>query len=110
MRQRRRREATLADILKAVPEDEWQFTVKRTAETFGWTVFHTFDSRRSDIGFPDLHLLRERDRRQIVIECKKDGEQPTPAQLNYLELFHRCGVEAWVLRPSDRDELESILR
>ena len=30
------------------------------ARTLGWRVYHTYDSRRSQPGFPDLVLVRER--------------------------------------------------
>ena len=41
-------------------EKQWQATVTQLAQTLGWMVYHTHDSRRSEPGFPDLVLARDR--------------------------------------------------
>ena len=41
-------------------EKSFQASVIRVARTLGWLCYHTFDSRRSTSGFPDLVLVRER--------------------------------------------------
>ena len=40
------------------PEKELQDRLIQTAKLSGWMVFHDFDSRRSDIGFMDLTMVR----------------------------------------------------
>lgn len=110
---RKPREVTLAQVLRAVPEAEWQQTVIASAERAGWKVYHTHDSRKSNPGWPDLFCARDKsadDRRCLGIELKKDGEDPRPDQREWLELLVRCGIECFILRPSDRDELESFFR
>ena len=41
-------------------EKQWQALVQETAQLAGWMAYHTYDSRRSAAGFPDLVLARER--------------------------------------------------
>ena len=41
-------------------EKAFQSDVMRVAKMLGWLCYHTFDSRRSASGFPDLVLVRER--------------------------------------------------
>ena len=40
-------------------EKAFQSDVMRVAKMLGWLCYHTFDSRRSASGFPDLVLVRE---------------------------------------------------
>jgi hypothetical protein len=65
---------------------EW--TVE-AARTFDWLAYHTFDSRRSARGFPDLVLARER--RLIFAELKSARGRLTPEQARWLEVL--SGVE-----------------
>ena len=41
-------------------EKAFQSDVMRVAKMLGWLCYHTYDSRRSASGFPDLVLVRER--------------------------------------------------
>lgn len=81
------------------------------ARALGYLAYHTFDSRRSAPGFPDIIAVGYD--RLIAIECKREREQPTPAQETWLdELAFVPGVECYVIRPSDwlSGEVERILR
>lgn len=71
-----------------------------TARRLGWQVYHTYDSRKSAAGFPDLCLVRPGE--AILAECKQNREKPTQAQQVWLQLFASVpGVEACVWRPRD---------
>ena len=48
------------------------------AQTGGWLVYHTHDSRRSRKGFPDLVLVRPP--KVIFAELKGPGGRVTPEQ------------------------------
>jgi hypothetical protein len=95
-------------------EKQFMAQVVALARLRGWRVYHTFDSRRSAAGFPDLVLCRGRDRRLIFAELKLDGTEPTPAQAAWLGELARL-VEAWpgllvaCWRPRDWAEIEEEL-
>lgn len=63
-------------------------------------------------GWPDHFLMRERDARVLVVELKREDEEPDEAQLRWLRLFNLCGIPAVVVRPSDLREgrVDAILR
>jgi len=94
--------------LCAMLEAEWHRQVEQIAGLCRWTKYHTRDSRGSDEGFPDLILLRPP--RWVVAELKKMGEDPTAEQLEWLRLFAACGAETFVWRPSDFDQVSTVLR
>jgi hypothetical protein len=93
--------------------------VQQRARTRGWKIAHaakveTPQGWRTPMakGFPDLFLMREKDGRVLVIELKKQLEDPDPEQLVWLQLFNRCGIPAIVVRPSDLREgrVNAVLR
>jgi hypothetical protein len=94
--------------LKAMSEEELQAEVKKYALMFGWSYYHTRDSRGSDEGFPDTVMLRKR--RQVIAELKKEGEKPTPGQMEWMQRFGECGAECYVWRPTDLQEIVKVLR
>lgn len=64
----------------------------------GWLTYHTFDSRRSTPGFPDIVAVR--DGRMLAIECKTATGRATADQLHWLrELAGVRSVDAFILRP-----------
>lgn len=73
-----------------------------------WFVYHTHDSRRSVAGFPDLVLIRPP--RLIVAELKVGKNVATPEQNLWLNLFEDVNVPAYIWRPCDWAEIESVLR
>ena len=99
-------------------EADFQTWVKDVAQLTGWMVYHTRDSRRSDEGFPDLVMVKGP--RCIFAELKAEGENPTPAQVLWLEALliagrhplvddQRLSPEVYIWRPKDRDCIEKIL-
>ena len=91
-------------------EARLQHQIVTVARLHGWRfVYHTFDSRRSQPGFPDLVMLR--DNRGFAIEVKVERGKVTRAQEGWLDAFALIpGFEAWVVRPSNFAELERRLR
>lgn len=100
-----RRTISVAEYHAAVARDmlerDLQQQVLDLASELGWARrYHTWNSRHSESGFPDLVLLRRE--RQIVAELKGEGRNPTVAQLGWLAAFSEIpGCEAFVWRPSD---------
>lgn len=54
----------------AISERDFQAQVVQLAQLHGWLAYHTFDSRRSAAGFPDLVLVRGSE--LIFAELKTD--------------------------------------
>lgn len=109
-------------------EAEFQRQVTDLAEILGWhtrtrdtsivlpgLAFHPQVAYRSEPGWPDLTMVRRRDRRIVFAELKLDKatSRLTPRQTQVLDLL-RClesdqvAVRVW--RPSDWADIEATLR
>lgn len=88
-------------------EKEYQATVVEYARLRGWLVYHPFDSRHSEAGFPDLTMAKGP--RVICAELKRDSEEPTPAQRAWLAALAAGGIETYVWKPSTWDEIVEVL-
>lgn len=94
----------LADLT----EEQFLSEVLRLARRLGWHAYHTRDSRKSAAGFPDCVFARAP--RLFVAELKVGDNQPTAAQLTWLEQFQAASIPAYVWRPTDWQEIERTLR
>jgi hypothetical protein len=76
----------------------------------GWTKrYHTRFSWKSERGFPDLVLVRPP--RLIIAELKRDDRDTTAEQEDWLSTLRLVpGIEVYVWRPRDYDEVIRILR
>ena len=101
-------------------EKQFQAAVVEYAELNGWLVYHTYDSRRSNPGFPDLVLVR--DGWLVFAELKTEKGVVSRKQREWLEalaavswrLSTRPGYEpalilARIWRPSDWPQIEQAL-
>lgn len=84
------------------------------AEWAGWDlIYHTYDSRRSRRGFPDLVMVRNG--RMILAEVKSSSGTMSEDQVRWfdglLQVEHATGhiVEAHVWFPDDWDRIETTL-
>ena len=98
-------------------EAQLQAAVIECARRLHYDVYHTYTSRRSEPGFPDLVLIRKDPRiglpsRFIVAELKAPGGRVSPDQERWLRNFEAMGVPAYVWRPSHwlSGEIERALR
>jgi len=93
--------------------------VIRIAQVFKWRVAHFRPAmtkrgrwvtavQGDGAGFPDLIMVRED--RVLVAELKSAKGKLTPAQLLWISGFLVAGVEAFIWRPSDIEEIERILK
>lgn len=101
-------------------EKQFQAALLEYARIRGWLCYHTYDSRRSAAGFPDLVLVRGGD--IIFAELKSKGGKVSPAQKHWLDtlaeaafLINRVkdqspGVEVVVWRPNNWPDIEETLR
>ena len=91
-------------------EKDFQAEVIKLAIKEGWPkefIYHTYDSRRSRGGFPDLQMIR--DDRLIVAELKKDSipdDKIPEDQAAWLEAYSKVTVMSTHLwRPRDMEDI-----
>jgi hypothetical protein len=102
--------------IKTPPQTERQFerAVVELAELQGWLVYHTYDSRRSNPGFPDLVMVRNG--ALLFVELKSEKGRTSSAQEQWISALDEVAgwptdaVEVYIWRPSMWGEIEEILR
>ena len=129
----------MTSTLPKLTEREFMEQVTQLAELRGWSWAHfrpaqTAKGWRTPVsgplgkGWPDLVLVRERDRRLLFAELKRDGAKLTPEQGSVMAVLEtvqsgalwsdyrhidppiRPSVEVWTWRPADWDMVEVCLR
>lgn len=101
----------LQQLAAGMSEAQLQSNVRRMATVCGWKIYHTRDSRKSDIGFPDLVLVRKN--RLLFVELKSEKGKITPEQREWLHvLMLTKRVETFLWRPSQwlDGTIEGMLR
>jgi hypothetical protein len=92
----------------ALSERDWQQQVLDYARLMGFLCFHTWNSQRSEPGYPDLTMVRER---VVFAELKVGRAKVTHAQTRWLERLQRAGAEAYVWRgPQDWPLVQAALK
>lgn len=91
-------------------EKEFQAAVVKEAKRLGWLIYHTYDSRRSKEGFPDLCMVKPP--RVVFVELKTDAKssQPTAKQKEWLTALKKSDelhTDLW--RPADYDDAIEFL-
>lgn len=86
-------------------EAEFQAQVVEAAELYGWYTHHTFDSRRSNPGFPDLVLVHPKRGFVIFAELKSEKGRVTREQSAWIDALTQAGADAFVWRPADWDQI-----
>lgn len=101
-----------------ISEDAFQSQVIDLARALGWKTAHFRPALTKSgnwitavagdgKGFPDLVLVRDR---VIFAELKRDTEKPSSAQRDWLDALERAGVEVYVWRPADFDDIVEVLK
>ena len=95
--------------LPALNEREFLRQLADLAKLYRWRVYHPWLSIRSESGWPDVALCRPP--RLILAELKTDRGKVTPSQAEWLGLLGDCpGVEVYLWRPSNFDQIAEVLR
>lgn len=98
-----------AGRMPPLTEADWQTRVVALARRCHWTYYHTYDSRRSPKGFPDLVFMRGD--RLIFAELKSAGGGVTSAQRVWVDgLSQVRHLNVYVWRPGDWREVQEVLR
>ena len=95
-------------FLRGITEAQFMETLIEAAGYLGFRAYHTRFSVGSQAGFPDLVLTGKG--RVIFAELKDDRRKLTPAQQEYLDYLRAEGIDAYLWRPSDWDDIEDILK
>ena len=105
---RPKRRSDTAPALPKITERQWQEQVEQLAGLFGYRFYHTWNSIKSNPGFPDLVLLKPP--RLIFAELKVDGKKPTRDQQAWLDEVRATGVESYTWYPADLEQVKEVLR
>ena len=91
-------------------EKDFQASVVKVARQTRWLVYHTYDSRRSEPGFPDLVLVRGN--RLLFRELKVDARpsRVTADQRKWLDAPKAAGQDAGLWSPEDWNEILETLK
>ncbi len=93
---------------KAMSEREYQDLITEYAELKGFLKYHTWNSRRSDPGFPDLVLVRPP--RLIFAEVKRESGKVTVHQRRWLDTLGEIPhLETYLWYPSDWPQVRAVL-
>jgi hypothetical protein len=83
---------------RSLPEKVFLAWVIDLCHTWQWRVYHTYDSRRSHPGFPDLVAVRQR--RLIFAELKSSQGRVTATQNEWHEALAQIpGIEVYLWYP-----------
>lgn len=88
-------------------EATFQRSIIGLAEMYGWLVYHTHDSRRSEAGFPDLTMARGD--RLILAELKTKDGRMSDAQKTWRAAIENGPAEYYLWRPADLEEIVATL-
>lgn len=90
-----------AMMAAGMTEKSLQTVVTQFAKQLGWLVYHTYDSRRSEPGYPDLHLVHPTHGITLFRELKTQTGRLTSPQKTWLNALVLAGHDAAVWRPID---------
>lgn len=89
---------------KHITEAQFQRQIIELAHLLGYCTYHTYDSRRSEPGFPDLVLVHPMGD-LLIAELKTDKGRVSPAQTLWIALLRGAGAEVHVWRPRDWERI-----
>ena len=102
---------TLEEFKRKTSHKEFEKDIDELFALFGYDlVYKTWKSLHSPKGFPDRVAVRVKDKRKVWVELKKEGDEPTPEQVQWLEALKAVGEEVYLWYPHDYDEAARILQ
>lgn len=85
---------------QTMTEKTLQRRVEQHAAQFGWLCYHTYDSRRSQPGWPDVFLAHPTGV-VLVRELKTMRGRVTKDQRTWLHALEASGLDVGIWRPID---------
>ncbi len=106
---------------KKITEKQFQRQVEDLAHIYHWKIAHfrpamTKHGWRTAVsgdgfGFPDNFIIHPQTGRLIIAELKSQDGRLSPAQKDWLDWCRAVpGIEVYVWRPDDIDDIVNILR
>lgn len=89
-------QAKMAALMR---EGELEANVAALCKSLGLLYYHTYRSTRSPAGFPDDVIVGPHG--MIYRELKREGENPSAAQQEWLDGLQAVGQDVGVWRPAD---------
>lgn len=78
------------------------------AKLQGWRCWYVSSGGRSCAGWPDLVLIRRP--RIVFLELKAERTPVTADQKSTIAALRSCGLQAHIVRPSEAQKIERLLR
>lgn len=88
-------------------EKDFQAAVERLARASGWMVYHTYDSRRCEPGFPDLTFCKGN--QLFFAELKMPKGKVSQAQHQWMTALGEAGMDVYLWVPNDWTRIEEVL-
>lgn len=92
-------------------ESKFQSELLTHFQAHGWLTYHTYDSRKSAAGFPDIVAVHPGRRLALFVELKRQHRSPVrPEQQVWLDALDQVAivrVDLW--RPSDWDRAMELI-
>src|SRR5690606_5114711 len=88
-------------LAAAMSEAQLLATIRQVCRTLGLLCYHTYDSRRSEPGFPDLVIVGLGPGAVLYRELKTERGRLRPEQRTWLDALSRAGQDADIWRPRD---------
>lgn len=89
----------------------WQKTVEGWLRPHpDWMHYHTWDSRKSSAGFPDLVMVNTRITIVIYAELKTETGEVSEHQALWLNVLADADQLVYLWRPSDQPDIDALLK
>jgi hypothetical protein len=88
-------------VLNSWNEKQLQDHIIGVAHALGWLAYHTHDSRRSEPGYPDLHLIHAGRGISLFRELKTRTGRVSPDQRKWGAALEAAGHDFAIWRPVD---------
>jgi len=102
------------DLVRSMSERILQNAVMELATFLGWRYYHTYDARRSNPGYPDLHLWHPKTGRFLFIELKSSNGAVSKEQNEVLgelaDVYGPDHVDVWWPKDYFSGKIEKTLR
>lgn len=96
-------------VTRRSEEADFQAKIIKLAKATGWAIYHTYDSRRSNRGWPDLALVRGVS--MLFLEVKSEDGAATPDQEEWIDRLKQVKfVTAAIAWPRHWDEIAETLQ
>ena len=107
-RLRSEKQPSKTDLNQHISEKSFMASVVKLATLTGWLCYHTFNSRRSSPGFPDLVMVKPP--KVLFIELKREKGKLSEPQRLWKEMLEQCPRVSYILwTPGQWVGIEKIL-